>query len=261
MIKKDFILIACIIITLFFAGCVQTEESLSIQNDIITLKNKMRSVQTRLDMTDQAEKNISRTINQLGSIKKHIADIKASIDELSDNDQIVNAKFDELNHKISLLSREIDAIKLRSGRTDDLSLDRVQDNQEIAALNPDDIYKTSYNDYLKGNYDLAISGFQEYVKKFPRTELAGNAQYWIGESFYSLKDYERAVLEFDKIVKDYPESSKIPSALLKKSYAYFKLEKNDEAKKLLQEVVTKHPLSAEARLAEEKLKSLEMKKN
>lgn len=261
MIKRDVTFIACVIITLFFAGCVQTEESLSIQNDIITLKNKMRSVQTRLDMTDQAEKNIRRTINELDSAKKNIADIKASIDELSDNDQVVNAKFDELNHKISLLAREIDAIKLRSGRSDDLSLDRVQDNQGIAALNPDDIYKTSYNDYLKGNYDLAISGFQEYVKKFPRTELAGNAQYWVGESFYSLKDYERAVLEFDKIVNNYPESSKISSALLKMSYAYLKLEKNDEAKKLLREVIAKYPLSAEARLAEEKLKSLEKKKN
>lgn len=249
------------IITLFFAGCVQTKESLSIQNDIITLKNKMRSVQTRLDMTDQAEKNLGRTISELDSAQKNIADIKAGMDELSDNNLALNARLDELNHKISRLAREIDAIKLRSGRPDDLSLDRAGDNQGIAALNPDDIYKTSYNDYLKGNYDLAISGFQEYVKKFPQTELAGNAQYWIGESFYSLKNYERAVLEFDKIVNNYPQSSKISSALLKKSYAYLKLEKNDEAMKLLQEVVAKYPLSAEAKLAEEKLKSLKKKKN
>ena len=127
----------------------------------------------------------------------------------------------------------------------------------IAILDPTDIYRTSYNDYLKGNYDLAISGFQEYLKKFSGSEMAGNAQYWIGESYYSLKDFEKALEEFDKLINNYPKSNKVPSALLKKAYSYIELKRTNDAKEQLKDLIKSFPLTAEAKLAEGKLKFLE----
>jgi len=247
-----------IFILIFIGGCVPPQESTSLQNEIITLKNELRSVQTRLDVATESEKNKDKKIDaltqELNVVKRNQADIKTDIDELSENDQILKAKLDEFNYKTGLLSKEISAVRAKSTQGE---IAKSPQDKEIAMINPAEIYKTSYNDYVKGNYDLAISGFQEFVKKFPDSELAGNAQYWIGESFYSLQDFEKAATEFDKVIANYPNNNKIASALLKKGYSYLRLGKNEEAKKLLIEVTRKFPQSVESKLAEQKLKVLE----
>jgi tol-pal system protein YbgF len=247
---------------IFIGGCVPPQESASLQNEIITLKNQLRSAQARLDVATESEKNTNKKIDtltqELSSVKRNQADIKTEIDDLSENDQILKAKLDEFDYKTGLLSKEISAIKTKSipGETVKGSQDK-----EIAMINPTEIYKTSYNDYVKGNYDLAISGFQEFVKKFPDSELAGNAQYWIGESFYSLQDFDKAAVEFDKVITNYPNNRKIASAMLKKGYSYLRLGKDEKAKELFIEVTRKFPQSVEAKLAEQKLKVFEKKGN
>ena len=73
---------------------------------------------------------------------------------------------------------------------------------------------------MRGNYDLAVLGFRQYLESFPDTELADNASYWIGESYYSQGKYQQAIREFDGILRRYPRSDKLASGLLKKGYAY-----------------------------------------
>lgn len=248
-----------IIITLSFAGCVPPEDSVTIQNDLLTIKNQLKSIQTRLDMTgtSSAKNEIGRIAEDVDAVKKNQADLRANISELSDNNQIFISKMDELNFRITELSKDIELLQQRlPQKAEDVISKAPEGEKDIALLRPDDIYRVSYNDYLKGNYDLAISGFQEYIKKFPDSKLAGNAQYWIAESYYSLKKFERAAEEFDKIIQNYPKNSKVPSAFLKKGYSYLELNRIDEAKELLKDLINRFPLTAEAKLAEEKLKTL-----
>jgi tol-pal system protein YbgF len=127
----------------------------------------------------------------------------------------------------------------------------------IVGINPETIYHTAYNDYVRGNYSLAILGFKEFLKKFPQAEFSPNAQYWLGECYYSLKDYETAIKEFDRAATNYPESSKTPGALLKMSYSLAELQRSTEAQAKLNEVVDKYPNSPEADQARERLRSME----
>ena len=69
------------------------------------------------------------------------------------------------------------------------------------ALQPQDIYQAAYIDFSKGSYALAMAGFREFLRRFPDHTLAGNAQYWIGESFYGEGNYKQAGLEFHKVQK------------------------------------------------------------
>jgi tol-pal system protein YbgF len=122
--------------------------------------------------------------------------------------------------------------------------------------NPTVLYQTAYRDYQRGNYDLAIAGFRDFVAKFPKSDLADNAAYWIGESLYSQKKYRDSIAQFDLVVNDYPTSDKVPSALLKKGYAYIALGEKAQGIVQLQYVVHEHPKSPEATKAREELKKL-----
>ena len=125
-----------------------------------------------------------------------------------------------------------------------------------ATENPSTLYQTAYRDYQRGNYDLAIAGFRDFVTKFSKSDLADNAAYWVGESLYSQKKYNDAIAQFDKVVNDYPNSDKVPSALLKKGYAYIALGEKAQGIVQLQYVVHEHPRSPEAAKARDELKKL-----
>jgi tol-pal system protein YbgF len=121
---------------------------------------------------------------------------------------------------------------------------------------PGELYDTATADYTKGRYALAIQGFEDYLRTYPNTDLADNAQYWIGECHYAQKKYPEAVEDFDQVLKQWPKSDKAPAALLKKGYALAELGQKAEAVVQLQYVVHEYPSSEEARLARARLKAL-----
>jgi tol-pal system protein YbgF len=122
---------------------------------------------------------------------------------------------------------------------------------------PDEVYKAALNDYTRGNYELAISGFKTYIQLFPKTSRVGNAQYWLGESYYSQRNYAEAIREFDAVVKNHADSNKVPSAMLKQGYAYLELGETARGTATLRELVNRFKNSREARLAQERLRQIQ----
>jgi tol-pal system protein YbgF len=120
----------------------------------------------------------------------------------------------------------------------------------------EEIYKAALDDYARGDYDLAISGFRSYVAKYPKGTLAANSQYWLGECYYSQKKLEQSIIEFDTVLKQYPSSEKARSALLKKGYAYLASGNVAKGKSALREVMEKYPGTQEASLAESRMANL-----
>ncbi len=118
---------------------------------------------------------------------------------------------------------------------------------------PAELYKKALNDYVDGNYDLAVTGFRNYIALYPDTSLRPNAQYWLGETFYSQKRYEPAIAEFDLFLEDYPSHMMVASAMLKKGFAYLELGDSNLAVASLSALITRFPKSQEATLANERL--------
>ena len=119
-----------------------------------------------------------------------------------------------------------------------------------------ELYDIAYLDMTRGNYDLAMQGFQEYIETGARPELKDNAQYWIGECFYAMGRLHEAVEAFQKVVDEYPRENKVPSALFKIGKCHFELGDRDEASRYFQSVVGGYPNSEEANLAREYLADL-----
>jgi tol-pal system protein YbgF len=129
-------------------------------------------------------------------------------------------------------------------------------SEPLAALTPTASYNQAYNDYLKGNYDLAITGFEEFLKKFPTTSLTPHAQYWIGESYFNKRAYRQAIDAYEHVITNYPKSDKVAPALAKAGVAYAEMGNAAKARDLLKQVIERYPQSAEAALAKRRLADL-----
>lgn len=123
-------------------------------------------------------------------------------------------------------------------------------------VSPQDVYTMAYNDYLKGNFDLAVEGFRMYKEGFPSSPLADNALYWIGECHYSQRRFEEAVARFDELILAYPQGDKVPAAHLKKGMSFAELGRTAEALAVFRLLVAKFPVEEETRIAQQKIKEL-----
>ena len=126
-------------------------------------------------------------------------------------------------------------------------------------MSPQEAYSVAYNDYLKGNYDLAVESFKLYRQQFPESPLADNALYWIGECRYSQRKFEEAIDAFDELIVGYPQGDKAAASHLKKGLSFIELGRKPEALAALKLLVAKYPLEEEARIAQDKIRELNEK--
>ncbi|MGH9406113.1 MAG: tol-pal system protein YbgF [Terriglobia bacterium] len=121
---------------------------------------------------------------------------------------------------------------------------------------PQTLYNSAYADYSQGQYQLAIQGFQQYLQTYGDTDLASNAQFYVGDSYYNQKDYKEAVKQYDQCIQSYPSGNKAAAAYLKKGYALLALNERTAGERELHTLLRKYPGSREASLARERLQRL-----
>jgi tol-pal system protein YbgF len=138
------------------------------------------------------------------------------------------------------------------------------------ALQPQDLYQSAYIDFSKGSYALAITGFREFLRRYPDHQLAASAQYWIGEANLSLargysdsgqgdratQTLQQAVQEFRKVLANYPRGDKAATALYKEALTLIELKQPTLAQARLQYLIENFPQAEEAPLAKERLAAL-----
>lgn len=117
-------------------------------------------------------------------------------------------------------------------------------------------YEAALNAFKSRDYNQAIAGFKTFLKNYPDSALAPNAQYWIGYSYYALKDYKSALAQQQKLIAVYPASAKVPDALLNIASAQIEMRDKKGAKKTLEEIAAKYPGSTAAALATKRLATL-----
>ncbi len=253
MLKNNhcFLYMACLfIIGVSLSGCVATRQEVDgLGAEIARLQRQIANLQVIVQDSHEVSQK-----NQL-DIALKLKDIRNELDLI-----------DERNDKLSVLISRLDDLEVVLAKQfaslpDELSesistQETMKPSTEEEILTPTQLYKTAYNDYTKGNYNLAINGFKKYLKQHSKTELSSSAQYWLGECYYSKKDYETAIKEFEKVEAVYTKSEKIPTAKLKMAYSLSELNRNKEAINVLNDIIERFPLSDEAELAQGKKERL-----
>jgi len=253
------------------SACVQPErvevlerEQRRIQSDNVSQQKEIDA--TRANLAD-TRANLQQAQREISSLKELIEETRHQVGRQIDTtsregDQRVKdieAKLGKLAEGFKsqgeqLKQREDELKEVRKG------LQLPAEATEMASAENETIrrdYEVAWRNLEKRDYRVAIARFKDFQKKYPKSNLAGNAQYWIGESHYALREFDQAIIEFDAVRTKYPEAAKIPAALLKQAYAFAELGENTNARLLLQEVVEKYAQTPEAIQAKQKLKSLE----
>ena len=122
-----------------------------------------------------------------------------------------------------------------------------------ATSDPRKLYDQATQDLTQGRYALALQNFRDFVARDPSSDLADNAQYGIGESFFAQSRFDSAAVEYAKVEGLTPQGDKIPAALYKLALSQDKLSRAADSKKTLESLVKRYPLSGEAQLARERL--------
>ncbi len=118
------------------------------------------------------------------------------------------------------------------------------------------VYGQSFDALKAGSYSIAITGFKDFLKNYPQSPLAENAQYWLGEAYYVNHDYDSAAEAFRTVLKKWPEARKAPDALLKLGYTQFEQKQYGAARGTLAAVTQKYPGTDAAKLAADKLRHI-----
>ena len=117
-------------------------------------------------------------------------------------------------------------------------------------------YEAAQNQRRVGNYQGAIVAFQAFVTQYPRSSLAHRAQYWVGDSYYNLRDFKNAIANQQKLVSSYSDSASVPDALLNIASSYIELGDTASARKTMDALVARYPTSEAAEKARRRLVSL-----
>ena len=117
-------------------------------------------------------------------------------------------------------------------------------------------YTAAFDLLKEGQYSKSIAAFDSFLKTYPESKYADNAQYWLGEANYVSREYKTALSAFQTLIAKYPESTKISGARLKIGYTYYELKNWSAAKDALMQVVKLYPDTSVATKANDRLERI-----
>ncbi len=220
-----------------------------LKSEVIVLGRQVRSIQESMDRNSgQVNTLVTQIIDSVNAIRQaqgRIAEGSASaigqVNGLGERLSDTNTRIDKLSEQLAELKRLVE------------NLPKLPTFTTITPGNPDQLFAAAYGDYSRGNYDLAISEFRQYVETYPTSEMADNAQYWIGEALYAKKKFAEAITEFDKVITLFAKGDKVPAARFKKAMVLNEMGQEDLARLEFQALIKLFPKSNEATLAKQQL--------
>ena len=148
--------------------------------------------------------------------------------------------------------------ELRADERGDLGTPNGAPPPSADAAGEQSTYDAAFAALKDGRYAESARRFQTFLDQYPNSGLAGNAYYWLGESYYVTQNYKIALQTFQTLLQRYPDSQKAPDALLKVGYSQYELKQWDQAEATLNQVVQTYPDTTVARLAQGRLRALKL---
>lgn len=226
-----------------------TESNAIMKTLLEQLNDRVAGLKVSLDGLNQSlNQNLGQTLSQMAQASR--ADNKLLTDQITQSVQGLSLKLDDTNGRVATLSQRLEENnKAQAQKLDTLT-------GAGPSVPPDQLYNAAYNDYLLGNYDLAIQAFRDYLERFKDSEMADDAMYYIGVSYFDQKKHEQAVQAYDQLTELYPKGNKVATAQFKKAMALQVMQKATDAIAQLQSVYADFPNTPEANLAEQELRRM-----
>ena len=271
---------------LLAVGCVS-------QGDVNSLDTRLNELEIRSAETAKSSQALQTGLQsreeEEQALRHQAASLRAKMNALNEEIRVLTGRIEELEHLVQRQSQK-DATSVeeedkrlaelaKTAKNNDERIFRLEQylkvepsekktsvEKPVAKIVPagkvepkiseDEIYRMAKQAFDQGDSDAAREKFQELIKRFPNSERADNAQFWIGEIYYREKWYEKSILEYQKVIENYPKGNKVPASLLKQGFAFLNLGDNANSRLILEELIKKYPQSNEAKIAKDRLKGL-----
>jgi len=223
-----------------------------------SFNERMGVMKNLLEQNTDAANKVTAAINTLqSSINKQQQDRASQVDQISGQIQALNDTMDELKVRLAKLSKQFEDMQATQ---QSLAAQQAQQQQQAQAMAqappPDVLYNNALRDYNGGKNDLAVQEFNDYIKFYPNTDLAGNCYFYLAEIQFKAGDFKGAVTNYDLVLQNFPSGNKAATAQLKKGYALLELGKEDEGTQELKHVIQRYPRTTEAAQARERLRKV-----
>ena len=242
------------------AGYAQSKDQ---REKIDRMEVQVEDLKTELVLLQRTTQTMQDTFNKtMGELNTLITQMSDNISNIRRAQESVSTKSGDVTGQITSMGERVTATNERMERLSEQFAQvkkLIEDYQRGPALgpvqpgNPELLFAAAYADYARGNYDLALSEFKQYVETYPTSEMADNAQYWIGEILYAQKKLPEASAAFEQVKMVSPNGDKTPVALYKRAMVLMDMGRKDEAVVQLLEVRKGYPNTKEAELAYQKL--------
>lgn len=238
--------------------------------DLRMLQQQNTRLQAQLAaVTKLLESVASRLEEQAAVNRKSFADQKALADTMSADLRVLREKVDESNVRLGSLSEEVETVRLAQAAAPAAAMPAATADPTGAApvsppaprpgsfgASPSQAFETARSDYYMGNWSLAIQGFESFMKTFPKSDLADDAQYFVGETYYMSGRFQDAIVAYNQVIERHPSSNTLPDTYYKRGMAQKALGQAAQAKESLSFVVKTYPSSDAAFLAKQALDQL-----
>jgi tol-pal system protein YbgF len=267
-------------------------EIIELQRDVTSILQGQKDLSTQMTqdhtvmktLVEQSGDTVGKLNGTMSALQKSMQDVTANsgarldtmstqVQGLSDNLEEIKSRLGKLNQQLVDLQNTVQSVDAKiSGGGGTPPATGISNpgatSQPTSSVAPggglpggpapsaDTLYSNGLRDITGGNYDLARKEFQDYLKHYGDTDLASNAQFYLGELAYSQKNYDQAVTEYDRVLTNYPKSFKLAPAHLKKGMALIDLGQKTAGVRELRDVVKRFPGTEEERRARAKLKEL-----
>ena len=268
-----------LLLLLCLAGCASQGSLENVRDDIDTIKTRLFSMDRDLATVREESKVTVGAVEKgfktdVSAVRKMSADIQAAIDSTKSEMQALNGKLDDTALAVKKPAEDLaqyrddadkriialeEHILRQQTLLDSLSKKMAEmpmAKKEEAASTPDSLYLKGLDLLKAGDVVTAREQFTKFLEQNPKHELAANAHYWIGETYYSEKNYESAILSYQEVIKNYPGKEKVVAAMLKQAMAFNEIKDAKSAKFVLKKLVEKFPKSEEAKKAKAMLKEI-----
>jgi tol-pal system protein YbgF len=276
-------------------AAAQSRREMQMMADIRMLQEQTQQLQqqlaTALAQIGEALKQLStRQDDQTAATRKGFADQKLTVDQVGSDLRVVRERVDETNVRITSLSQEVEALRLAipsyppppptdpsldpgaagaappgappstppavPGSTVPPPIAPVAPPAANPGISPQRLYDTAWTDYTSGQWTLCIEGFNTYLRSFPRSEAADDAQFYIGECNFADGKYTEAMDAYNRVIANYPRADKAPDAYYKRGMTFERLGQVDRARESWETLLKTFPDAEVARLGKQNLDRL-----
>ncbi len=250
-----------------WAALFGNDEELVKQTQV--LQQRVDTIDARLDKLEQAIQQNQSMLDML----KDVEMLKAELAQLRGQSEVQANQLDTLGKRQNDLYADLDQriAELAKAAQPAAGMAQPAVSGSPAAsgtataerpappdpMNESRSYEGALTLFRDTKYADAIASFKSFLKNYPESTLVANAHYWIGYSYYALKDYKTSLAYQQNLVATYPDSPKVPDALLNVATNQIELNDMAAARKTLKDLVAKHPGTPAAKLAARRLDAIQ----